>query len=226
MAEVGYRRPVAGQIMVRRQFQRADLLGRVWVGRSVHDDEHGRWFWVAGGSIYRDIAAADGRAFREVPFGQWTSVDKVMRELSWDSNVLMLHPRRGRYSLWFFFTPAGAFRSWYANLEEPAVFWRDGELLGLDTVDQDLDILVGADRTWAWKDEEEFADHLAHPDSYWVPDPAAVRAEGERLVKLIDAGEFPFDGTGTDFRPDPSWAALTEMPPGWDRPRARSLEDG
>lgn len=226
MAEVGYRRPMAGQIMVRRQFQRADLLGRAWVGRSVGEDERGRWLWIARGSVYRDIAAADGRAFREVPFGEWHATGKVMRDLRWDSDVLMLHPHRGAYSLWFFFAAGGAFRSWYVNLEEPVVGWRDGDLLGLDTVDQDLDILVDAERGWRWKDEEEFADHLAHPDSYWVPDPVAVRAEGRRVTKLIDAGEYPFDGTGTDFRPDPSWEALTEMPAGWDRPRARVMEDG
>ena len=25
------------------------------------------------------------------------------------------------------------------------------------------------------------------------------------MIKLIEAGEFPFDGTWTDFRPDPAW---------------------
>ena len=50
----------------------------------------------------------------------------------------------------------------------------------------------------------------------------AVRrvAEGQRVVKLISAGEFPFDGTRTDFRPDPSWT-VSHPVPGWDRPRAR-----
>jgi hypothetical protein len=92
-------------------------------------------------------------------------------------------------------------------------------------VDQDLDIVVAPDRNWRWKDEEEFAAHLAHPEVYWVPDPDAVRAEGERLVKLVEAGEFPFDGTGTDFRPDPGWAVPTGMPAGWDRPRATAAPD-
>jgi len=225
MTEVRYGRPMAGQLMVRRQFQRLDVLGRVWVGRLAAEDERGLWLWIPAGSVYHDIAAADGRSFREVPFGQWSATETVMRDLRWDSNVLMLHPPRSGYSLWFFFSPAGEFRQWYVNLEEPAALWRDGDLLGLDTVDQDLDIVVAPDRTWRWKDEEEFADHLGYPDSYWVPDPAAVRAEGDRVVELIDAGEFPFDGTGTDFRPDPAWAALTEMPPGWDRPRAHPRED-
>ena len=39
---------------------------------------------------------------------------------------------------------------------------------------------------------------------YWVDDEAAVWAEGRRVVELIEAGAFPFDGTRTDFRPDPT----------------------
>ena len=211
-----------GQLMVRRQFHRGDLLGRAWIGRVAREDEHGLWLWVATGSAFRDAGAADGRLFREVPFGEWGRTAKVMRELHWRTSMLMLHPRTGAYSLWLFFSADGTFQEWYVNLEEPAVRWDDAELAGLDTVDQDLDIVVAPDRSWRWKDEAEFAEHLEHPEVYWVPDPEVVRAEGERLVKLIEAGDFPFDGAGTDFRPDPGWSVPTVMPAGWDRPRAWS----
>ena len=79
---------------------------------------------------------------------------------------------------------------------------------------------MAPDRTWQWKDEDEFAARLREPADYWVDDEAAVRAEGERLVKLAEAGEFPFDGTMTDYRPDPTWSVPVDMPAGWDRPRA------
>jgi hypothetical protein len=124
------------------------------------------------------------------------------------------------YSVWFFFTPDGGFANWYVNLERPAVRWDDGDVAGIDTVDYDLDLVIEPDRSWRWKDEQEFVDHLAVPDVYWVDDEAAVRAAGERVVKLVEAGEFPFDGTGCDFRPDPAWPVLPTLPPGWDRPRA------
>jgi len=133
--------------------------------------------------------------------------------------MLLLHPRESAHSVWFFFTPAGEFRSWYVNLEEPTAWWQDEATAGIDTVDYDLDIVVTPDRSWRWKDEEEFADYLAHPDTYWVPDADAVRAEGERLAATVEAGGFPFDGTRTDFRPDPSWTVPLTMPLGWDRPR-------
>jgi hypothetical protein len=209
-----------GQLMVRRQFQRGELLGRAWVGRVAREDARGVWLWVADGSAFRDVGAADGRRFRDVPFADWGRTARTMRELHWSSDVLMLHPPTGAYSIWFFFAPDGTFQEWYVNLEEAAVRWDDGHLAGVDTVDQDLDIVVAPDRSWRWKDEAEFDAHLAHPEVYWVPNPDGVRAEGERLVKLIEAGDFPFDGTGTDFRPDPNWSVPTIMPAGWDRPRA------
>jgi Protein of unknown function (DUF402) len=209
-----------GHIVVRRQFQRDDLLSRVWVGHVAADDEHGLWVWVADGSAFLDIGAADGRTFREVPFGEWRQVDKAMREDRWHGEMLMFHPPGEAYSLWFFFREA-RFAFWYVNLEEPATRWHDGTVAGIDTIDYDLDLVVQPDRTWRWKDEEEFAEHLAHPDTYWVRDEAAVWAEGRRIVELIEAGGFPFDHHRADFRPDPTWIVPTALPPGWDRQRAR-----
>jgi hypothetical protein len=199
---------------------RDDLLSRVWVGRVAADDDRGLWIWIAAGSPYVDIGAADGRRFREVPFGEWGRTDKALHSYIWTGDRLMFHPPGEAYSVWFRFGGRG-FDSWYVNLEEPTCRWDDGALAGIDTVDQDLDIVVAPDRTWRWKDEEEFAHHLAHPDVYWVDDPAPVRAEGERLTRLVEEGEFPFDGTATDFRPDPAWAVPAGMPRGWNRPRAR-----
>jgi len=206
--------------MVRRQFMRADLLARVWVGRVAADDERGLWMWIAAGSPYVDIGAADGRRFREIPFGEWGGTEKALHQYVWTGDRLMFHPPGEAYSVWFYFTD-GRFERWYVNLEDPAVRWDDGSLAGIDTIDHDLDIVVESDRSWRWKDVDEFAAHLAHPDVYWVDDESAVRAEGERVVKLIEAGAFPFDGTRTEFRPDPSWTAPTAMPAGFDRPRVR-----
>ncbi len=59
-----------GDLVVRRHFMRDDLLARVWVGRVVSDDERGLLMWIANGSAFRTIGAADGRPFREVPFAR------------------------------------------------------------------------------------------------------------------------------------------------------------
>ncbi len=209
-----------GRLVLRRHFMRDNILARVWAGRVAADDDTGLWLWIARNSVYRDIGAADGRTFREVPFGEWGRTDKALKALTWQGDVLMLHPRSGAYSLWFFFSQNGDFTGWYVNLEEPGTRWDDGAAAGIDTIDQDLDIVVAPDRSWRWKDEDEFADHLAHPDVYWVEDPESVWAEGKRVVGLIESATFPFDGTRCDFRPSLSWTVPTSLPKGWDRPRA------
>ncbi len=208
-----------GDLVLRRHFQR-DLLSRVWVGRVAADDERGLWIWVATGSAHRDLGAADGRHLRELAdLAEWSGVPKAFDPRPWGGDVLMLHPHDGDYSVWLFLDSDGDLLRWYVNLERPASRWRDETLGGVDTVDYDLDVIVAPDRTWHWKDEDEFAARLREPSHYWVDDEAAVRAEGERLVKLAEAGEFPFDGTMIGYRPLPDWSVPAEMPAGWDRPR-------
>jgi hypothetical protein len=209
-----------GELVLRRHFQR-DLMTRVWVGRVAADDEHGLWIWSANGSAHCQRSTADGRDLRQLTgLAEWSSASKAFERRQWGGDALMLHPHEGDYSAWLFFDAAGALQRWYVNLERPAVRWLDGALGGVDTIDYDLDVVVAPDRTWHWKDEDEFASRLREPDLYWVDNEAAVRAEGERLAKLAEAGEFPFDGTMVDYRPDPAWPVTLDMPPGWDRPRA------
>jgi hypothetical protein len=210
----------AGTPVLRRHYMRGHEISRVWVGHVAADDEHGLWLYFATGSAWRNIGAADGRTFRQVPFTEWGRVEHALSDGVWTGDVLMLHPPGAAYSVWMFFTE-GRFSSWYVNLERPGVRWENPDgLAGLDTIDYDLDIVAAPDRTWRWKDEDEFTDHLAVPENYWCDDEAAVRISGAEVVKLIEAGDFPFDGTRTDFRPDPAWVVPTEIPAGWDRPRA------
>ena len=209
-----------GEVVLRRHFQH-DLLTRVWAGTVAADDEHGLWLWVPSGGAYRDIGAADGRSIRDIPtLAEWSRVPKAFSDRPWQGDTLMFHPREGDYSLWLFFTPQHQHRLWYVNLELPVARWRSDTAAGVDTVDYDLDILVDPDRTWRWKDEDEFSARLRERPLYWAAPEAEVRAEGDRMVKLIEAGDFPFDGTHTDFRPDPAWPVPPAMPDGWDRPRA------
>jgi hypothetical protein len=154
-----------------------------------------------------------------VPFEDWGGIPKKLGEFSWAGDALMLHPPGAGYSVWWFFGPGHRFAGWYVNLEHPSVRWADGELLGIDTIDWDIDITVAPDRSWKWKDEEQFAKHMQY-DHYWVDDEAAVRAAGAEAVGLIKSAAFPFDGTWCDFRPDPSWPEFQSLPAGWDRGRA------
>lgn len=197
-------------------------LGWVRPARVIVDDDRGLLLWLARGSAVANEVAADGRGMRAMPFPDWLATTYRLTLTTWQGpGVLKLLRPDAAHSVWWFRDDAGAFTSWYVNLEEPGVRWADGELAGVDVVDQDLDIVVRPDLSWEWKDEGEFTERLAYPHDYWVTDEAAVRAEGRRVVEEIEAGAFPFDGTWTDFVPDPSWPVPTALPAGWDRPAAR-----
>lgn len=209
-----------GQVVLHRNTRRG-RIGFARPVRVVSDTDRGLLVWVARDTPGMHEVASDGRGARGRPFSEWIALDYRMEPAGWvGPGVLMLFPPDADHSVWFFWTDEGAFAGWYVNLEERAVRWADGDRAGIDVVDQDLDVWVEPDRTWRWKDEDEFTERLAYPEHYWVADEHAVRSEGRRVVKLIEAGEFPFDGTWTDFVPDPSWA-VPDLPPGWDRPVSR-----
>ena len=187
--------------------------------RVISDDDRGLLLWLARDSAVAVEVAEDGRGIRQMPFTEWAGMRYRLEPGNWQGpGVLKFLPHGVDHSVWLFFDDAGRFASWYVNLEERALRWDDGDLAGVDVIDQDLDIVVAPDRTWRWKDEDEFAERLAMPEHYWVPDEAAVWSEGRRVIKLIEAGDFPFDGTWTDFHPDPTWPVPTTLPPGWNRP--------
>ncbi|MEV6848393.1 DUF402 domain-containing protein [Actinoplanes sp. NPDC051411] len=187
--------------------------------RVISDDDRGLLVWLARDSVVAIERTLDDRGPRDMPFPDWVAAGKRLRTTSWRGpGVLRFFPAGADHSVWFFRDGEGDFTRYYVNLEEGAVRWDDGDVIGIDVIDQDLDIVATLDRRWEWKDEDEFAERLAFPEHYWVPDEAAVWAEGRKVIKLIEAGEFPFDGTWTDFRPDPSWPVPAELPPGWDRP--------
>lgn len=210
-----------GQIIVHRNTRRSRIAFARPV-RVVSDDERGLLLWMARGTPAVYEVTLGGGGARGMPFHEWLTLDYRLAPGRWQGpGILLFFPPGADHSVWWFWDDADwQFQYWYVNLEERAVRWDDGDLAGIDVIDQDLDVVVAADHTWRWKDEDEFAERLAYPDHYWVADEAAVRAEGRRVIKIAEAAEFPFDGTWTDFRPDPSWQCPRSLPTGWDRPVA------
>jgi hypothetical protein len=210
-----------GRLVLHRNM-RHGRIGSLRPCRVILDDDRGLLLWLARGTTVVNEVAEDGRGMRAMPFDEWIRVGYRSQVGTWNGpGVLKFLPRDAEHSIWWFRDDAGAFTNWYVNLEGHGVRWDDGAVAGVDIVDQDLDVVVAPDRSWTWKDEDEFTERLAYPQHYWVADEAAVRAEGLRVIKQAEAGEFPFDGTWVDFRPDPSWPVPTELPAGWDRPAAR-----
>ncbi len=133
-----------------------------------------------------------------------TQLDWELQDTLWRQSCLKLHRPGRAHSLWHFWTDEG-FDGWYVNLEDP---WRRTEH-GWDTRDHALDVVVEADGSWRWKDE----DHLAAATARGQFNPeqaAAVRSEGERVL-----AERPWPTGWEDSRPPADWTP-PELPAGWD----------
>ena len=104
-----------------------------------------------------------------------------------------------------------SFNCWYINLQE--AYRRTA--IGFDTMDQELDIVVTADRSeWRWKDEELFSRSQAM--GVYSPEEArAIRAEGERVLDSMHKAQPPFSSGWEDWRPPPEWPT-PELPENWD----------
>jgi hypothetical protein len=103
----------------------------------------------------------------------------------------------------------GPFLCWYVDLQEP--FRRVPG--GIVTCDQALDIVIGPDRRWLWKDE----DHLARMvELGWIGEDRAraLYKEGEAVIAVAKTGAPPFDDRWTLWRPDPAWLAPM-LPEDW-----------
>jgi len=203
-----------GQPVLRRYY-RGGRIGFLNVCRVLADDERGLRMWLPIGAPFWRSLTPDGRDTHTASVEE--TVAASLGELTWQgSHVMVFMPPAAAHSIWWFFAPDGEFRGWYGNLEAPYTRW-DG---GVDTEDHALVLWFDADRSWRWKDEDEFVARIGRP-AFWDAEQAAeIRAEGERLVKLAETGEFPFDGTWCDLpMPDPAGPPLVR-PAGWDRPRA------
>ncbi|HEY0475134.1 MAG TPA: DUF402 domain-containing protein [Kribbella sp.] len=226
----------AGQTILRRYWtgDRITVLNSL---RVVADDTDGLRLWLPAGTPYWRVLTADGRTQHEAPF-EIAGESAALAQFRWQgSDVLIwVPPAEVAYSVWWFWDArSGEFQGWYGNLEAAAVRWSDQAASGFDTVDHALDLWVAPDGSCSWKDLDEFEHRTGHP-LYWnAVQAATIRGTGDQLMEIARAGKFPFDGTWTDFRPDPSWpdpawpdpAWLESVRPesvrpehGWDRPRA------
>ncbi|WP_433298564.1 DUF402 domain-containing protein [Actinoplanes sp. CA-030573] len=210
-----------GQHILYRDYRGDGQLVLVMPERVVAEDERGLLTWRPIGTPWLFRRTADGRDRREIPFHRRHTVAWQLAPLTWGGLHVLHLFRPGRaHSVWLMFDAGFRLNRWYVNLEAPLVPWSDGDLAGVDTFDHALDIVVEPDRRWRWKDEHEYLERVGHPD-YWTAEQAAeIRAEGERVVRDIEAAAFPFDGSWLGFRPDPSWPVPVLPATGWDRPQA------
>jgi len=178
----------------------------------VRDDEDLLAVWLAPGTECVKPVLADGTSVHAEPLeSRYTKPRTVQRDRWFGTGVLKLARPGLPWSVWLFWEPGWQFKNWYVNLEAPLERWAGG----VDSEDHFLDITVEPDRSWQWRDEDEFAQ--AQQDGLMGPELAEqVRDAGRSAVEVIRAWGPPFSDGWPDWRPDPSWT-VPFLPEDWDR---------
>ena len=190
--------PPDGRDRIRRRAE-GHWFGRVWranAARVVEAQDELVALWMPVGSPAKYPVDAAGAEVR-VPHPEPALADRTASR----DTLALLQPSL-RHSIWLFWTPAGGFDHWYVNFERP-LGW---SAAGFDIVDEKLDLIVAADGTLRWKDEDE----LAHAAELGLVDAGAVRSEAARVVE-----KWPFPTGWEDFRPDPTWTT-PRLPDSWN----------
>jgi hypothetical protein len=129
-----------------------------------------------------------------------------------DNDVLSLNPTGAAHSIEVMWQERShRLRCWYVHLQEPLRHTP----IGFDTMDQMLDIVISPDQTsWRWKDEDEFAE--AERIGVYSPHKArTIRAEGEKVIGLLQAHASPFSDGWESWLPPAEWA-IPNFLPGWE----------
>lgn len=192
------RRFQPGETVVRREI----MLGEVWFGYAsicVEDSD----------AVFATYLPPDARfGFPPTSYDPHPWWDAGHR--SWQGHgILALHWPGVDHAIFVFWEGAERrFAGWYFNLQDAP----RRTPIGFDTLDHELDIVwpAGAS-TWEWKDQDKFAltGHARYPGRV-----ERIQAEGERVGRLLDAGERWWDEPWADWAPPDHWK-VPELPAGW-----------
>lgn len=191
---------------------------RVWAARPmrvVQDQDDLVALWFPKGTVWKRPITPPGttrhpdRGVRHANLlrqGDW-----VFEDAEWDVSTLVLSGVDDWSAIWVSWLDDGTQWGWYVNLQEP--LRRTSR--GFETMDLALDVLIENDRSWRWKDDDELSTFV---DMGVLDDSVAeqLRSEGRRVARKAEQNEPPFDGSCSNWKPDPSWPR-PELPGGWDQ---------
>ena len=103
----------------------------------------------------------------------------------------------------------GRFYGWKIDLTSP--FARTA--VGLDMIDETLDIMVRPDRTVTWEDEDQMS-LFVELGIYSAAEADQIRSVGHEVIDLVEKRSPPFDDQWPGWRPDPD-LKLSAPPQGW-----------
>jgi hypothetical protein len=149
-----------------------------------------------------------GTRWQEANSGSWR-----FREFKWQKKRFLIFMRPGKFYnasvVWD--AETDQFQGYYVDFQLP--YRRSA--IGFDTLDLDLDIVVGpSDHDWHWKDEAAYLQGIREGGikEAWVE--GIERAKPE-ILERIERRRPPFDGSWNDWRPDPGWAPPS-LPSTWN----------
>ena len=98
----------------------------------------------------------------------------------------------------------GRFLGWYVDFQLPVRPSPDG----LVTKDLVLDLWINPDRSWNWKDENDYETAISEGlvDASTRP---RLEQEADRILAEVDRRKAPFTDEFSNFRPNPEWLAPT-----------------
>jgi len=180
----------------------------VWPMLVVEDSPGVIALYIATGTRTKRRARLDGSPLdRALPYEERHRVPWRLGDGSWfGSSCLQLH-RPGEPRAWWRWLDGSG---WYVNLQAP--LRRTGS--GFATEDWVLDVVVAANGTWAWKDEDEFA-AAQRVGRFDADAAAAVLDAGDDAVVAIESRSWPLDGSWETWVPDAAWVS-PDLPEGWD----------
>lgn len=144
--------------------------------------------------------------------GQMSSGRPELVDLAWTRTVTLSVFEEG--AVWvprlFWDASSGEFLGYYVDFVRPTVFgsWT------IDTSDLELDVLVGPDGAWKYKDEDSYQ---VLRDLGWISDAdhESVEAAKAGLIDAIESRRPPFDDALVGWR-WPEDMAPAELPAAWD----------
>jgi len=196
-------------------------IGPVWSlvmpSTVVQDDPQHLILYVADGTPCRRLVLPDGSNLpRVLSLDQIAALPTELDDSTWSqTHLLHVTPSGCGYSVYMRWSaPEWAFFGWYVNMQTP--LRRINNAAGVECEDLFLDIVVGADLCWRWKDEDELAGAV-EIGRLGSDQAKAIRAEAERVATSIESRAWPFTPEVAMWRPDPQWP-IPELLSGWDRP--------
>jgi hypothetical protein len=204
----------AGETVVLKEVWR----GKLWAARPliVVDDSGERMaLWCPLGTLRKVPAPPPNRrrpatrtdhVVTALTLGDW-----VYEDHTWDVSTLWLIEPDSWHATWVSFLADGSHLGWYVNFQEPLERTADG----IQAMDLMLDIIVSPDRTWHWKDQDEF-DAVVAAGLYSDATVRAVREEAQSVIHQIENQSAPFDEQWLKWRPPDEWT-IPSLPAGWEQ---------